>query len=266
MFFLSIGFLCGVIFFLRDRQKPAKGKEAEAATPHMEPDEGNAVSNSRTQKKKVPLPYVMALLVFVGVFFFLQYRARTSDHIPKVGLLETFPDRIGSWQGQRFFLDSRLVRIFNMTNYTHMEYKDPDGKKIDFHVALYATQSKGKSIHTPETCLRVGDWRFKETQKIRLALPGYKDSPIRMKDTILTNGKDRWLTYFWFKCRGRNLVNAYELKFFNFWDRLISRRTDGVLIRVMTQISGTETREDAELRLQQFLGSALPILDTYMPS
>ncbi len=71
--------------------------------------------------------------------------------------------------------------------------------------------------------------------------------------------------YFWFQCRGRDLINAYELKFFNFWDCLIKRRTDGALIQVMTPIIEPETGDDAEQRLQHFLESALPILDTYLP-
>jgi len=146
-----------------------------------------------------------------------------------------------------------------------MEYKGPLGKGIDFYVAWYTSQSKGKSIHTPETCLRGLGWRFQEGQEISVDLPGYEDSPVRLNRTMLTNEKGRWLMYFWFRCRGRNLINAYELKFFNFWDRLIKRRTDGALIRVMTRVSESETSEDAEQRLQEFLSSALPILDTYLP-
>ena len=96
-------------------------------------------------------------------------------------------------------------------------------------------------------------------------MPGYEDSPVRLNRTVLQNGHEKSLMYFWFQCRGRDLINAYELKFFNFWDSLIKRRTDGALIRVITPIIEPETRDDAEQRLQLFLGSALPILDTYLP-
>jgi EpsI family protein len=108
-------------------------------------------------------------------------------------------------------------------------------------------------------------WKFQEGQKISVDLPGYEKSPVRLNRTMLTNGQRHFLMYFWFKCRGRNLINAYELKFFNFWDRLIKRRTDGALIRVMTPIIEPETSDDAEQRLQNYLTAALPILDTYLP-
>jgi EpsI family protein len=86
-----------------------------------------------------------------------------------------------------------------------------------------------------------------------------------MNRTLLTDGKRQWIMYFWFRCRGRNLVNAYELKFFNFWDRLIKRRTDGALIRAMTPITDSEARGDAEQRIQELLSLIVPIIDTHLP-
>jgi EpsI family protein len=231
----------------------------------MEPDAGDLGSNPATPKRRAPLPYVLAVSVLAGMFFFLQYRGHTYDHFPQAGSFETFPAQIGPWQGQRSFFSSELISELDLTDYVHMEYKGPPGKEIDFYVAWYTSQSKGKSIHTPETCLRGVGWRFQEGQEINVDLPGYKDSPVRLNRTVLTSENSRRLMYFWFRCRGRNLINAYELKFFNFWDRLIKRRTDGALIRVMTPIAAPETIDDAEKRLQHFLDSALPVLNTYLP-
>jgi exosortase D (VPLPA-CTERM-specific) len=263
MFFVAIATLLAAIFLLSDRHKNEKGQQKTLR--HMKPGAGDPDSNPVTSKERLPLPYVTALLVVVGLFFFLQYRGHTYDHFPQARSLETFPDRIGLWQGQRFFFSSDIIEILDLNDYVQMEYRDPDGKEIDFYVSWYTSQSKGKSIHTPETCLRVGNWRFQESNSISVNFPGHEDSPIRIKRTVLTNEKRRWIMYFWFRCRGRSLINAYELKFFNFWDRFIRRRTDGALIRVMTRVSESETSDDAEQRLQRFLNSALPILDTYLP-
>ena len=262
-FFIAIGVLSGVIFFLPGRQRLEQ--ERKDAVRHMEPDTGDLDSNPATSKRRVPLPYVMAVSVLAGVFFFFQYRGHTYDHFPQAGSLETFPARIGPWQGHRSFLSSELINELDLTDYVQMEYKGLHGKGVDFYVAWYTSQSKGKSIHTPETCLRGVGWRFQEGHEISVDLPGYEDSPVRLNRTVLQNGHEKSLMYFWFRCRGRNLINAYELKFFNFWDSLIKRRTDGALIRVMTPIIEPETRDDAEQRLQHFLESALPILDTYLP-
>lgn len=263
MFFIAIGVLSGVIFFLPDRQR--FGQERPDAVRHMEPDAGDLGSNPATPKRRVPFPYVMAVFVLAGVFFFLQYRGHTYDHFPQARSLETFPTRIGPWQSQRSFLSPETISELDLTDYVQMEYKGPHGKGVDFYVAWYTSQSKGKSIHTPETCLRGVGWRFQEGQEISVDMSGYEDSPVRLNRTVLQNGHEKSLMYFWFQCRGRDLINAYELKFFNFWDRLTKRRTDGALIRVMTPIIEPETRDDAEQRLQHFLESALPILDTYLP-
>ncbi|OPX37112.1 MAG: hypothetical protein B1H11_06360 [Desulfobacteraceae bacterium 4484_190.1] len=264
MFFIAIGVLSGVIFFLPGRKRFEQ--ERQDAVGHMEPDAGDLGSNPATPKRRVPLPYVLAVSILAGMFFFLQYRGHTYDHFPQAGSFETFPAQIGPWQGRRSFLSSQLISELDLTDYVYMEYKGPPGKEIDFYVAWYTSQSKGKSIHTPETCLRGVGWRFQEGQEINVDLPGYKDSPVRLNRTVLKSENSRRLMYFWFRCRGRNLINAYELKFFNFWDRLIKRRTDGALIRVMTPIAAPETIDDAEKRLQHFLDSALPVLDTYLPN
>ena len=75
----------------------------------------------------------------------------------------------------------------------------------------------------------------------------------------------RQLTYYWFPQRGRILTNAYQLKLFAFWDALTRQRTDGALVRVMTPVYEFEALEDADKRLQRFVGEVVPVLDEYLP-
>ena len=98
-----------------------------------------------------------------------------------------------------------------------------------------------------------------------MTIPGYDQNPLRVNRSLLKASEDRMLSYFWFPSRGRDLVNAWELKFYTFWDSLTQRRTDGALVRLITRIYPGETVEDAEERLQGFLGEALPVLDDYLP-
>jgi hypothetical protein len=43
-------------------------------------------------------------------------------------------------------------------------------------------------------------------------------------------------------------------------------RTDGALVRLTTQISPSESEEDADQRLQAFMHDALPKLAAYLPA
>jgi EpsI family protein len=263
MVLTAAGLFYGFLFLLPEGKR-AQGQRSdgvEAADSKELPDD----SETPPAAGKWPAVFFAAIGLLVGVFAFVQYRAHTPDNLPRARSLAGFPDQIGSWQGKRSFLTEQIIGELDLTDYVQAEYRAPGAPPIDFYVAWYASQSRGESIHTPETCLRIGNWQFREGRVVKLDLDGYDASPVRLKSTILTDGSTRWLMYFWFRVRGRDLVNAYELKFFNFWDRLTRRRTDGSLIRVMTPISGAETRETAEQRLRRFLNLSLPILDTYLP-
>ena len=262
-FFLSSGIMIGIAKFLPGRPRAGAIQKNVPGKAHRG-DEFFG-SNPPSDRRTVSIPFIAAIAILAGVFGFMQYRANSPDYLPRARSFSSFPARIGAFTGERGFLTAELVEELDLTDYVQMTYNSPSGRLIDFYTAWYASQSKGQSIHTPETCMRVGNWRFQDGQECRIDLPGYVASPVRLKKTVLTNGSERWMMYFWFRCRGRNLVNAYELKLFNFLDRLMKRRSDGALIRVMTPIGGSETPTDAETRIQLFLRKALPELDMYLP-
>jgi EpsI family protein len=82
---------------------------------------------------------------------------------------------------------------------------------------------------------------------------------------LMEKSGNRQLVYFWFNQRGRILTNAYELKMYNFWDALVKKRTDGALIRLISPVVSSERIEDADTRLQSFLGEIMPLLNQYIP-
>jgi EpsI family protein len=55
------------------------------------------------------------------------------------------------------------------------------------------------------------------------------------------------------------------LKLFVFWDALTKQRTDGALVRLVTQVYEGEKLEEAEERLQKFVRDIVPVLDEYIP-
>jgi hypothetical protein len=53
------------------------------------------------------------------------------------------------------------------------------------------------------------------------------------------------------------------LKFYNFWDRLISGRSDGSLVRIITPVTNGKF-DDADQRIFNFIRYLKPVLDTYL--
>jgi len=81
----------------------------------------------------------------------------------------------------------------------------------------------------------------------------------------MQKGSYRQLSYYWFPMRGRNLTNAYEMKFYTFWDALTRQRTDGALVRLITPVYNDESLPEAEKRLQSFTRELVPVLAEYLP-
>jgi EpsI family protein len=160
-------------------------------------------------------------------------------------------------------MDQRFINALDFTDYVQIDYQNAAGRTVDFYVAWYQSQSKGESIHSPETCLRGGGWEFVQSSPIQLNLPGHE--PIRVNRALMRQGGQRMLSYFWFPARGRYLTNGVELKIYTFWDSLTKRRTDGALVRLITPIYSDESEQDGEARLYDLLLHAVPALDELLP-
>ncbi len=174
-----------------------------------------------------------------------------------------FPMQISQWNGEKDVLDQRFIDALDFSDYIIADYRDQAGKEINFYVAYYNSQQKGESIHSPATCLRGGGWNFKQSGTTHVPLPG--NTAIPVSRGVLEKGKYRQLAYYWFPMRGRMLTNAFQMKWFNFWDALTKQRTDGALVRVIAPVLPGETIAQTEARLQSFIKEVEPILSEYLP-
>lgn len=214
-----------------------------------------------------PRPFLprlaVGLCLLLAAFGFVRYRAMTPDVAPQAGNLGGFPLVLDGWTGRKMALDSKFVAALHFTDYVQIDYHDTTGRSVDFYVAWYATQSKGESIHSPETCLRGGGWSFERTGAVEVDVPGH--GTVRVNRSLLEQSGQRMLAYFWFPARGRFLTNGVELKLHTLLGALTARRTDGALVRLITPLAAGESEEDGSRRLIGFMSQALPVLDTILP-
>jgi hypothetical protein len=150
------------------------------------------------------------------------------------------------------------------------------------------SQRKAESIHSPETCLPGGEWEFKSAGKALVQLDVTKGSTahgstlaekvgstverangstssITVNRAFMEKGPHKQLSYFWFPSRDRVLTNAWEMKWYNFWDALTRQRTDGALVRLITPVYQNEGVEEADRRLAEFTRAIVPVLNEYLP-
>ena len=159
----------------------------------------------------------------------------------------------------------KFIDRLDLSEYVIINYQNPGGKRVNFYVAYYESQRKGESIHSPATCLPGSGWSFDQSGTVKIAnVPG-KNETYEVNRAVMQSGQDRQITYYWFPVRGRILSNAYQLKIYNFWDSLTRQRTDGALVRLITDVYEDETPEDAEERLRAFVRDVAPVLEEYLP-
>ncbi len=173
-----------------------------------------------------------------------------------------FPTTLNPWTGKRVIMEKKYRDILNFDDYFMADFSDNINPPINLYVAYYESQRKGSSVHSPRSCIPGGGWQIQSVTNKTLEVNG---KPIKTNRVLIQKGRNRQLVYYWFDQRGRNLTNEYLVKWFLFWDALTRQRTDGALVRYTTMISAAEKMDSTEDRLVEFMQTATPLLDKYIP-
>ncbi|MBB5087486.1 VPLPA-CTERM-specific exosortase XrtD [Roseospira marina] len=215
--------------------------------------------------RATPALIVALVAVVAGVVAFsaLPEGART---VPPRKPLATFPLSIDGWSGtERAILPTQLETL-QVDDYIVADYENPQvDTPVNLYVAWYDAQDRRATIHSPAVCIPAGGWEITDLSDTTLT-PDGMDTPLTVNRSVIVNGTQRQLVYFWFELRHRRLTDELRIKLANVWDALTLGRTDGALVRVITPIRQSEDPEDADARLRAFLGDALPLLDAYVPN
>jgi len=213
-----------------------------------------------------PLPG--ALLVSLAIIFTTSLLALSLDNRQQLAqerkAFASFPLKVGDWKGRPDKLENIYLDILKLDDYVITDYVNSDGKRVNFYVAYYASQSKGESAHSPRTCLPGGGWRIASLEQKTLDATS-AGKPITVNRVVIEHGEYKQLVYYWFQGRGRTITNEYMVKWYLFWDALTKNRTDGALVRLTTLLVPGEDLEDAEHRLNDFARKVSGTLDEYVP-
>lgn len=210
-------------------------------------------------------PQFIIATVFLLFTVSISYSVEFREKIPLTKSLSQFPEQLGDWKGSSQTMEEKFVITLDLSDYRIVNYYDPKGHLVNFYTAYYESQRKGESIHSPATCLPGGGWRFKNAGSINIPFPGRPEGAIKVNRAVMEKGEHKQLAYYWFAQRGRILTNAFQLKFYVFWDALTKQRTDGALVRIITPVSRQEKIKDADERLKSFTKQLVPILDQFIP-
>jgi len=135
---------------------------------------------------------------------------------------------------------------------------------IGVFIGYFPTQRTGQSIHSPQNCLPGAGWTFDSHKYVTLTNIDGKN--YRVGEYIISNGESRQFVIYWYQAHGRSIPNEYVARAYMVADAIRMNRTDGALVRVITQISPTETVADARKRAVRFTNIMEPLLPRFIPN
>jgi exosortase D (VPLPA-CTERM-specific) len=205
---------------------------------------------------------VMIAVTAVGT----QLITRRDEVVPARTRFETFPMSIGGWRGTEEALRPVILKALKVDDYLLADYQH-GGERIpvNLYVAYYASQRKGASIHSPRSCLPGNDWEIEQLNTRSIDGVGGNGSPLTVNRVLIAKSGVRQLVYYWFEQRGRKLTSEYAVKWYLLWDAIELNRTDGALVRLTTVIPPNTSIATTEARMQDFLRTMYPQLDSYIP-
>ena len=218
-----------------------------------------------TLRGGLPKPFLGSVgLVLLAVVASILMAQRATASLPARDSLVTFPMRIADWKGRQFGLEKEILDVLDLDDYVIANYKRPgDPVFVNFYVAYYASQKAGSAAHSPRSCIPGGGWRITELSE--RAIDNSGGSPLVVNRVVIRKGNLTQLVYYWFEGQGRVLTNEYLIKWYLLWDGVTRNRTDGALVRLVTQVPDRDHFEQADRRLTEFVRAVYPKFPAYIP-
>jgi EpsI family protein len=182
-------------------------------------------------------PLLAALII--GGISINWLNVRPEPQIARRPLAE-FPGVLGDWRqkGSEFQFDEQIEGILRTTDYTMREYTSPEGRVANIYVGYYASQRTGATYHSPQNCLPGAGWVLTDHQYQQIAR---SDGRIFTANRyLISNGVYTEILLYWYQGRGRVEASEYRDKMNTVWDSVTRQRSDGALVRVMTNVGGDE--------------------------
>lgn len=213
------------------------------------------------------LPLVTAALCTAAVSFALLARGENRFPIIDRQSFQFYPHNFGNWSGVSTRLNPEVEKVLGATDYLNSTFTSPgQSAAVNMFVAFYETQTEGEGIHSPEVCLPVGGWEVFSLESYAIDMQNSGYGAFQVNRAVIQKGLAKQLVYYWFEQRGKRMTNDVFAKLSVLIDSITIGRTDGALVRYVTEIRPDETEADADQRLKEFISQSLKPLPKFVPN
>lgn len=201
--------------------------------------------------------------VMLLTVLFVAMLALKTEAQPERKSFGNFPVTLGGWSSHESRLPVETENVAGASEYYYGDFSSRSEGAVNLYISFYKTQLKGQIPHSPKVCIPGGGWIIESLDKVHLK-DRYGNS-FEANRLVIAKGDRKQLTYYWQK-QGKKMYSHELLARVDLVrSSIFENRTDGSLVRLVTDIdkkSGTQVADD---RLARFAGLLLGILPDYVP-
>lgn len=213
----------------------------------------------------LPVTYLCSVALLIPVAVGSTYLVDREEVLPARAQFLDFPMQFDSWRGTPMALEQQYIDALRFDDYALADYQIGGGQPVTFYSAYYQSQRKGRSAHSPQSCLPGGGWEIASLQNIAIPIASGMNRSLQVNRAVIQKDRQKQIVLYWFKQRDRILTDEYLVKVYLLWDALLRNRTDGALVRIATLVQTGETEALADERLLKFVTVIEPELTRYVP-
>lgn len=259
VFVVAALLLLGVIWMLVKLQ-PGAGGLLDALSLDS-PAASSVQPSSRPQTGGKPLLLVTAMLVLLAAAG--SSLLPSQEQPPPHKMLADFPVHINEWTSRAERLPSIVEEVAGASEYFYGDYSSPSGKVINAYVSYYETQRRGQIPHSPKVCIPGGGWTIESLRPV--LVKSRRGKAFEVNRLVTSNGGQKVVSYYWLKQGSRIYRQELLARLDLVRSSLLENRTDGALIRLITELGQGETLEDADARLGRFAAEFAELIPAYVP-
>lgn len=207
-----------------------------------------------------------AVLAALGVATLLAARAVGVESliVPDRARFSGIPGEFPEWRHQIRELTPDVAEVIGADDTIVVDFLSPEGDYLNIYAAYLEARRDGRSWHSPRQCIPGGGWEIRSHTVVDGGRFG--GAPFHYNRLLIENRGARQLVYYWYPQRGRHLANEFAMRILLTVDAVTRRRSDGAMVRLLTDVRAGESVEDADRRLQAALDRVEGFLAKYVPN
>ena len=260
VFIVAAALLLGVIWVLV-KLLPGRHSLLEVMSLQLEGPESVPVQASHPRLPVRSLG-VIAALMFVAVAGSILLSDR-GEWVPSRKPLSDFPQQVGGWSARVDRLSPEVEGVAGASEYFYGDFSAGADEQVNVYIAFYENQRHGQIPHSPKVCIPGGGWVIESEDTVTIQAQG--GDPFVVNRLVTTLGGRKVISYFWLKQGPRVYREGFLARLNLIRSALLENRTDGALVRLVTELRRGEDLAAGDTRLKRFAADFVGLIPAHVP-